>query len=216
MYDIMYRTGVHDPRGLDWKVENDYSESITRPDTWGEPLKIYKGNKSDDLFELGSAFGINMPAGPALIKTGMKVKKAPYRKPEAVRELERMANEEARQKHPTCPHLAPRTFRDDGANNLTKCITTYLRLKGAFVSRLNNGGIYDYRLKKYRPGTNRRGLPDVIATYEGKSIFVEVKHGRDRMSEHQERIRQEQEQSGGLWFTAHNFTEFKIWFDNIK
>jgi len=141
--------------------------------------------------------------------------KAPYKKPDAVKELEQLANTEARRLHPTCPHLAPRTFRDDGANNLTKCITAYLRLNGAFVSRVNNTGIYDRRLNRYRPGTSRKGLPDIIATYRGKSLFVEVKHGRDRMSEHQERIRHEQEQSGGLWFTAHNFTEFKEWIDSI-
>jgi hypothetical protein len=145
-----------------------------------------------------------------------KKPKPAYRKPEAVKELERMADAEALRLHPTCPNLAPRIFRDDSAANLTKCIVAYLRLNGAFASRLNNGGIYDYRLQKYRPGTNRRGLPDVMATYRNMSLMVEVKHGRDRMSEHQEKIKREQEQSGGLWFTAHNFTEFKIWFDNIK
>ena len=144
-----------------------------------------------------------------------KQHKATYKKPDAVKQLEQLADVEARQLHPTCPHLAPRKFRDDTANNLTKCITAYLRLNGAFVSRVNNTGIYDRRLNRYRPGTSRKGLPDIIATYHGKSIFVEVKHGRDRMSEHQEKIRQEQEQSGGLWFTAHNFTEFKEWIDSL-
>jgi hypothetical protein len=144
-----------------------------------------------------------------------KQRKAPYKKPDAVKELEQLANTEALRLHPTCPAIAPRKFRDDTANNLTKCITTYLRLKGAFVSRVNNTGIYDRRLQRYRPGTSRKGLPDVIATHKGKSIFVEVKHGRDRMSEHQERVRHEQEQSGGLWFTAHNFTEFIEWFNKL-
>jgi hypothetical protein len=144
-----------------------------------------------------------------------KQRKASYKKPDAVKELERMANDEARRLHPTCPHLSPRTFRDDTANSLTKCITTYLRLKGAFVSRLNNGGVYDARLHRYRPGTNRKGLPDVICTYGGKSIFIEVKAGRDRMSSFQEQIQQEQTTAGGLWFTAHNFTDFKTWFDSL-
>lgn len=142
-------------------------------------------------------------------------KRGIYKKPDAVRELERMANEEARRLHPTCPHLAPRTFRDDGANSLTKCITAYLKLSGAFVSRLNNGGVYDTRLKRYRPGTNRRGLPDVIATYKGKSLMIEVKHGRDIMSNYQKEIQQEQEASGGVFFIAHNFTDFKQWFDSL-
>jgi len=152
-----------------------------------------------------------------LILPGIKSKqrKASYIKPDSVKELERMADAEARLLHPSCPHLAPRTFRDDTANNLTKCIITYLRLKGAFSSRLNNTGIFDKRLNRYRPGTSRKGLPDVMATYQGKSLMIEVKAGRDRMSEHQERIRDEQKRSGGLYYVAHNFTEFKIWFDSI-
>ena len=144
-----------------------------------------------------------------------KKPKPAYRKSDAVKDLERMADAEAIRLHPTCPHLAPRTFRDDSANNLTKCITTYLRLQGAFVSRLNNTGIFDKRLNRYRPGTSRKGLPDVVCTYKSKSIFCEVKAGKDRMSTDQTKIMQEQIASGGLYFIAHNFTNFKQWFDNI-
>ena len=90
----------------------------------------------------------------------------------------------------------------------------YLRLKGAFVSRLNNTGVYDRRLHRYRCGTNRKGLPDILATYKGISLMIEVKAGKDRLSEDQKKARQEQELSGGLSFVAHNFTEFKAWFDN--
>lgn len=140
-----------------------------------------------------------------------------YRKPEAVRELEALAMDEARRLHPGNPALCPRTFRDDKAGPLTVCITSYLRLKGAFCSRLNNTGIYDKRLNRYRPGTNRKGLPDVIATHPatGKSLFIECKTKSDRMSEHQERIRDEQTASGGLYFVAHDFTSFKEWFDSL-
>lgn len=144
-----------------------------------------------------------------------KQRKPSYCKPDTVKELERMADAEAKRLHPTCPHLAARTFRDDSSNSLTKCITTYLRLQGAFVSRLNNTGIYDKRLNRYRPGTSRKGLPDVVCTWKSKSIFCEVKHGRDKMSTEQEKIRQEQTGSGGLYFVAHNFSEFKFWFDSL-
>lgn len=74
-----------------------------------------------------------------------KQRKASYRKPDAVKELERLANDAARAKYPTIPEyvLAPRKFRDDFANGLTGCITAYLRLKGAFVSRLNNAGVFE-------------------------------------------------------------------------
>jgi hypothetical protein len=145
----------------------------------------------------------------------LKKPKSKYLKPEAVKELEYMANEAARIKHPGMPYLAPRLYRDDSSNGLTSCITTYLRLLGVFVSRVNNTGIYDTNLHRYRPGTSRKGLPDVIATYHGKSIMIEVKYTRDHMSEDQKRIRQEHEQSGGLYYVAHNFTGFKEWFDKL-
>ncbi|HUX56451.1 MAG TPA: hypothetical protein VMV77_05725 [Bacteroidales bacterium] len=72
----------------------------------------------------------------------------------------------------------------------SNCITTHLRLKGALASRLNNKGILDKRLRRYHPGTSR-------------------------MSIEQEKIRQEQEASGRLYYLARNFTDFKNWFDNI-
>jgi len=144
-----------------------------------------------------------------------KVRKVPYRKPDAVKVLEQLANDEARKKYPTMPHLAPRTFKDDTANGLTSCITAYLRLQGAFVSRLNNQGVFDRRLNRYRPGTNRKGLPDVLATYKGKSLFIEVKCGADKMSIHQAKVMQEQTASGGKYFVATDFTSFKEWFDNL-
>lgn len=154
-----------------------------------------------------------------LPKISRKQPKAPYRKPEAVKELQGMANDEARRKHSTMnpEHLAPRIFRDDTANGLTTCITTYLRFKGAFCSRLNNTGIYDKRLNRFRPGTSRKGLPDIIATHPatGKSLMIEVKAGKDRMSDSQKKIQDEQTASGGLFFIARNFTAFKIWFDSL-
>jgi hypothetical protein len=140
-----------------------------------------------------------------------------YKKSDSVKELERLAMDEARRLHPAIPDsvLCPRIFRDDSANSLTGCITAYLKMKGAFVSRLNNTGVFDKRLMRYRPTTSRKGLPDVVCTYKGKSIFIEVKYGRDQLSEHQEKIRDEQTASGGLYHVARDFETFKQWFDNI-
>lgn len=74
--------------------------------------------------------------------------KPAYRKPSSVKELEQLARAVARQKYPTLPEyaLAPRTFRDDNANGLTRCITTYATLKGGFASRINNKGTNNQRL----------------------------------------------------------------------
>ena len=140
-----------------------------------------------------------------------------YKKPEAVRELEFMANAEARKKHPNIrpEYLAPRKFRDDSANSLTACIVEYITLKGGFASRINSTGIYRPKLGKYTPGTQKKGIADVLATYKGLSLHIEVKHGRDRQSEAQKRIESEVIRSGGYYYLARNFTDFKEWIDNI-
>src|ERR1035437_3608632 len=107
---------------------------------------------------------------------GKPPRKKSYQKPEAVKELEQLETTAARLKHPSLPEhaLAPRKFRDDSSSSLTKCITSYISLKGGFSSRVNNTGIYDQKRKEYRFGTSRRGLPDVIGTYLGKSLFIEI------------------------------------------
>lgn len=141
-----------------------------------------------------------------------------YKKPEAVRELEALAYAADRRAHPNIKpeYLAARKFRDDTAGSLTACVVTFAKLKGCFATRLNNTGIF--RNGKYTRSTSRRGLPDVLITGpSGLSIFVEVKIGRDRMSQYQERVKVDQQHAGGLYYVARNFTDFKNWFDeNIK
>lgn len=153
-----------------------------------------------------------------LPSTNRKKPRPPYRKPEAIRELERMSYADDQRRHPSIAreYLARRTFRDDTANALTKAICTYISLRGGFASRVNNGGIYDTKLKRFRHSTSKRGLPDIIATWRGMSLFVEVKAGRDRMSQWQKAVRNDQQQAGGLYYLARNFTDFKTWFDGIE
>lgn len=140
-----------------------------------------------------------------------------YLKPESVKELEQLMNAKARLDHPSVNpmYLAPRVYRDDTANGLTAAVVAYITLRGGFASRVNNGGTWRKDLGKYTPSGAKRGISDIIATYKGVSLMVEVKIGRDKMSEFQERVKAEHEQAGGRWFTAHNFTEFKLWFDAI-
>jgi hypothetical protein len=155
--------------------------------------------------------------GEKIVSVNRGEKKPCYKKPEAVKQLEKLAFEDYKLKHSTMPEYAfvRSSFRDDTANSLTTCIVSYLRIQGAFASRVNNTGVYDPRLKKFRPGSSKKGLPDVLATYKGQSLFIEVKAGSDRMSEHQKKVEAEQQQAGGLYFIARNFTDFKIWFDNL-
>lgn len=138
-----------------------------------------------------------------------------YRKPDSVKELERLANEAAMFKHPTCPHLAPRKFRDDTSNGLTQCIVQYIVLCGGFATRINNQGTWSKKLNRFIPGTSRRGLADIMATYKGLSLHIEVKIGKDRQSSDQAVIESQVINAGGLYYLAKNFTDFKLWFDNL-
>ena len=116
-----------------------------------------------------------------------KKPRPPYRKPDAVKHLEQLLFEDDLRRHPSIKreYIARRKHRDDTANGLTACIVAYAKLNGAFASRLNNTGIY--RNGKFTRSTARRGLPDVLVTLKGQSIFIEVKAKRDKMSQYQRR-----------------------------
>lgn len=141
-----------------------------------------------------------------------------YDKPEGVRELESLhwnaTADSCPDGRPNC--LRPRKFRDDTANGLAACIVEYIRLNGGFASRVNNTGIFDPRTRRFRKSNTSKGLPDILATYNGFSLFIEIKIGLDRQSTFQRQVQLGQEQAGGMYFIARSFTLFKEWFDNIN
>ena len=140
-----------------------------------------------------------------------------YQKSEAIKILERLEAEYDARKHPNIDkrYLAPRLHSDQTANKLTTAITRYITLMGGMASRINTTGIWDQKLSKYRPTTMKRGLADIWATYQGKSLQIEVKIGADRQSEDQIKVQQQQEEAGGLYFVAKDFSSFKNWIDQL-
>lgn len=155
-------------------------------------------------------------------------KKLPYRKGSAVKLLELLANEAARAKYPTVPYLAPRTFRDDSANGLTKCILAFLRIKGHQAERINSTGRIVDKRKSYTDVVGRRrtignyewvysngtrGTADISAILGGRSMKIEVKIRSDRQSEAQHRYQQEVEKAGGIYVIARDFQEFYDWYN---
>ena len=159
-----------------------------------------------------------------------KIRKKPYRKSSAVKELEALANAAARKKFPEIPQdwLAPRKFRDDSANGLTKCIIDFLRFKGCQAERINNTGrLIDNQKtftdvvgrkrsighKKWIKGTGTKGTADISATIAGRSVKIEVKFGRDRQSKAHKDYQQQIEQAGGIYVIAQTFKEFHNWYN---
>jgi hypothetical protein len=141
--------------------------------------------------------------------------KARYQKPEAVKELEILATEAAKARHPGNPYVIDRIFRDDTANRLTDCIVKYIDLKGGWASRTGNQGTYSQKLGRYIPSTSKRGLPDIMGTYKNRSLYVEVKTGRDVMSDHQKKVQEDVTRAGGTYYLARDFESFKQFFDTL-
>ena len=152
-----------------------------------------------------------------------------YQKPQAVKELEELADEENAKKHPNMPkkYLARSKYRDDTANGLTKCIIDFIKLNGGQAERVNSMGVpIDKRRQvtdvlgstrtigsvEWRRGGGTVGSADISATIRGKSVKIEVKIGKDRQSPAQRAYQQAVEQAGGLYFIAKDFTSFVQWY----
>jgi hypothetical protein len=163
-------------------------------------------------------------------KANTKIRKKPYRKSQAVKELESIANIAARKKFPEIPPewLSPRNYRDDSANGLTKCIIDFLKFKGNHAERINNTGrlIDNQRTfidaigrtrtigqKKWIKGTGTNGTADISATINGLSVKVEVKYKNDIQSEAQRTYQCHIEQAGGIYFIARTFEDFYNWYN---
>jgi hypothetical protein len=151
------------------------------------------------------------------IEKPKKVSKKPrYKKPPEVKQLEQDYFEWFYREKQNIPGHARvfNKFRDDTANALTKCIIAYIRTLGGFASRINTTGMYRADIKKFVRTTQRKGLADVRGLINGKSVDIEVKIGKDRMSPEQKQVKSEVEQAGGIYIIARNFAQFKKELDD--
>jgi hypothetical protein len=144
-----------------------------------------------------------------------KKPKHSYKKPASVKHLESMMDANYSRLHPSLP-VIQHNMRDDTANGLTKCITTYMKLKGHYVTRIASQGTYSVKLGRYIPGTARRGIADIEMLVNGVFIAVEVKVGKDRQSEDQKSVESDINKSGGHYFIARDFTGFVEWLSNLE
>lgn len=115
-------------------------------------------------------------------------------------------------------------FIATSANSLTRCIEAYIRLTGGYADRINNTGIYDTKTGKYRKSGTRKGIADIMATkkiqYDDRifavPVAIEVKWGKDKLSEDQLKIKQEYEASGGVYLVARTWEQFIEDWSKIK
>ena len=126
---------------------------------------------------------------------------------EMLRAAKLRQNEE--REHPLPMHaLAPPKFKTSDANGLSAAIVAFLDAIGGWASRVNTMGVYDAKRKAYRKTTMKLGFPDVQATYRGRSIYVEVKIGKDRLSPNQKKFIKGASEAGALVIVARTFEDF--------
>lgn len=105
------------------------------------------------------------------------------------------------------------------ANKLTQSIVRFLNYNGFVAWNVYNGGVYDPKRGVYRKNpTQKRGVFDVCGFREsdGKHIEIEIKWGRDKMSEFQKLHFERLEKAGAICYVARDLDEFLEWFDTIK
>lgn len=128
-----------------------------------------------------------------------------------------------KKKYPSLPNNArsiPK-MSDATANGLTKMILTHLNLSGHFAERINTMGVYRNGESitdvigftrtfkgKYTKGGGTKGSADISAIVGGKAIKVEVKVGKDKMSEHQIAYKHKVEAAGAIYLVAKTFEQY--------
>jgi len=81
------------------------------------------------------------------------------------------------------------------ANGLTRFVIDMINWSGGYANRISSAGrVVNGR---YIPGTTRKGTADIHAIIKGHHFSIEIKVGRDRMSEWQEQERERVRNAGG-------------------
>lgn len=102
--------------------------------------------------------------------------------------------------------------KPETANQLTRRIVSHVQANGGFATRLQSTGTYRDDLKKYVPSQQVSGMPDVFAVVEGRAVFIEVKAGKDHLSDVQKQTIADLEPAGAWVYVAHTFDGFQEWF----
>lgn len=143
------------------------------------------------------------------IKRTKKTPKPRYKKPDSVKRLE-IDYFEWKYRASSIPVQCrfKRSFRDDTANGLARCIEAWAKIHGAFYQRQNSQGQYDSRLKMWRKSGTTKGIADVQVTSKGRTFNFEIKIGRDRQSEVQKEVERKIRTAGGHYAIIHCYDDF--------
>jgi hypothetical protein len=101
-------------------------------------------------------------------------------------------------------------YSDKTANDLTACIIDFLKYNGHYANRINTTGMLR-KIKgqmKWTKSSTRKGTADIDAIINGKSVKIEIKIGRDKMSDAQKAEQKQVESAGGVYIIVKSMQAF--------
>ena len=108
------------------------------------------------------------------------------------------------------------SIKKETANRMTANIIRAINMQpGCVAYRVNNTGIWDEAKQLFRKANTEKGLPDIFAVIRGRFAGIEVKAGRDKISQEQLHRKFEIERAKGLYFEARNTDMFLTWLSEI-
>ena len=108
-------------------------------------------------------------------------------------------------------------YSDKTANGLTKCIIDFLKFSGHYSNRINSTGLMRKinGQMKWTKSTTNKGTADIDAIINGKPIKIEIKIGKDKMSDAQYKEKAKIEAAGGMYIVAKNMQDFITHYHSI-
>ena len=101
----------------------------------------------------------------------------------------------------------PRTkYSDASANDLTKSIIDFVRLKGFYATRIQSQGQKRGNVMTF--GTTQKGTADIHACINKIHVSLEIKFEKDKQSIFQKSVQQQVEQAGGIYLLIRDFEQF--------
>lgn len=102
------------------------------------------------------------------------------------------------------------------ANDLTKQIIDYIYKNGGYAWRASSVGVFDTKKMSFRTSA-KKGVSDILACYQGHLIAIEIKIGKDRLSDEQIGFMKNIWHVGGTAFIAKDMEQFlKEWNGAVK
>jgi hypothetical protein len=107
-----------------------------------------------------------------------------------------------------------KNYSDKTANGLTACIMDFLKYNGHYSNRINTTGMLRQvkgQMKWTKSGT-RKGTADIDAIINGKPVKIEIKIGRDKMSDEQKTEQHRVTAAGGVYIVCKKMDDFYNWY----